>query len=74
MLDYDSDHFCPVYNREIDPDLCYDSICCLGGLFKTDSTPELEEISNIDEAKRACDACEYSDLGGGMDEWDGAVE
>ena len=70
MLDYCREHFCPVYNRTIDPDLCYESLCCLGGLFKTTSVPELKELKNIDSAKEVCSKCKYSDLGSGMDDWD----
>lgn len=33
MLDYDVEHYCPVYRRVISPDLCYDSLCCLTGMF-----------------------------------------
>ena len=68
MLDYESDHFCPVYNKVIDIDLCYDSLCCLKGLFKVSSTPELSEISDIEEARRVCSICQYSDFGGGIKE------
>ena len=74
MLDYENDHYCPAYGRVIDIDLCYDSLCCLGGLFKISSTPELAEISDIEEAKRVCADCPYSDLGGGLDEWDGKLD
>ena len=63
MLDYDSEHFCPVYNKVIDVDLCYDSLCCLNGLFKISSTPELSAVKDIDEAKKACKKCDYSNLG-----------
>ena len=73
MLDYESDHYCPAYGRVIDADLCYDSLCCLGGMFKISSTSELQEIKDIEAAKVACAKCPYSDLGGGMDEWDGDV-
>lgn len=74
MLDYKSDHFCPAYKRVIDIDLCYDSLCCLSGEFKISSTPELSEIKDIEEARRACKECQYSDLGGGLDEWDGNLD
>ena len=74
MLDYKSDHYCPVYKRIIDIDLCYDSLCCLGGLFKISSTPELSKVADIEEAKHICNGCQYSDLGGGMDEWNGSLD
>lgn len=73
MLDYENDHYCPAYGRVIDIDLCYDSLCCLTGLFKISSTKELAEIKDIEAARAACKACPYSDLNGGMDEWDGKM-
>ena len=69
MLDYNVDHYCPVYKREIDADLCYDSLCCLNREFKISSTPELSEVEDIEAARKICEECPYSDLSGGMDEW-----
>lgn len=69
MLDYNADHYCPVYKKVICADLCYDSVCCLNGEFKISSTKELAVIEDIDEARKVCEDCPYSDLGGGMDEW-----
>ena len=48
-IDYENPHFCPVYGREIDPDLCYESLLCLGGMFKISSVPELDEPKILDE-------------------------
>lgn len=52
MLDYNADHYCPVYKKVICADLCYDSLCCLNGEFKISSTKELAVIEDIDEAER----------------------
>jgi len=68
MLDYDNDHYCPVYGKIITADLCYDSLCCLSGMFSVESTPELNEVPDIEKAKSVCDGCPYSDLGGGTDD------
>ena len=68
MLDYNAGHYCPVYKKVICADLCYDSLCCLGRLFKISSTPELQEVEDIETARKICEDCPYSDLGGGMDE------
>lgn len=68
MLDYSSDHYCPAYGKVIAADLCYDSLCCLTGLFKISSTKELEEIDDIESARAACKGCPYSDLSGGLDD------
>ena len=61
MLDYNNDHYCPVYQKEISPDLCYDSMCCLSGFFKTSSTKELNEIKDIGSARSLCKECPYND-------------
>ena len=74
MLDYENDHYCPAYEKFISIDLCYDSLCCLSGEFKISSTKELSEIKDIEKAREICKACPYSDLEGGLDEWDGNVE
>lgn len=62
MLDYKSNHYCPVYKKAISANLCYDSLNCLSGMFKISSTKELGEIDNIEEAKKVCRECPYSDL------------
>ena len=61
-IDYESEHMCPVYNRVIDPDLCYDSLMCLNRTFKIESTKELEEIEDIEKAREICKNCKYSKL------------
>ena len=71
MLDYNSDHYCPVYEKIISADLCYESLCCLSGEFKPSSVKELAEISELTKARKICRVCQYSDLNGGMDEWNG---
>ena len=43
-------------------------------MFKVSSTKELAEITDIEDARRICKACPYSDLSGGMDEWDGNLD
>lgn len=69
MLDYESEHFCPVYNEIIDPDLCYDSLMCLCGMFKVSSTKELTTVADIETARKICRACPYSNLSAGLDDW-----
>lgn len=61
-LDYEADRFCPAYNKVICADLCYDSLMCLSGGFKTESTKELTEIKDIENARKLCKECPYSDL------------
>ena len=59
-LNYDEDHYCPVYGRVISADLCYDSFMCLNRCFKVASTKELSEIEDIEVARRICAKCQYS--------------
>jgi hypothetical protein len=59
-LDYEADHYCPVYKKVICADLCYDSMMCLNRFFKVSSTKELEEIENIEKAREICSKCPYS--------------
>lgn len=61
-LDYTKEHYCPVYQREIDSDLCYDSLMCLNGYFKISSTKELNEVKDIKEARKICSECPYSEM------------
>lgn len=66
MLDYNTDHYCPVYDRIISSDLCYDSLCCLNFTFLVSSTKELKEVKDIGYARMLCNDCPYSDLGDGL--------
>ena len=61
-LDYENPHYCPVYGKIIDMDLCYESLMCLNRTFKVSSVKELSEIADIDNARKLCERCEYSDL------------
>lgn len=61
-LDYEEDHYCPVYGRIIASDLCYDSLMCLNRSFKLSSTKELREVKDIEKARKVCAECPYSEL------------
>lgn len=60
-FNYD-EHYCPVYDKIIDGDLCYDSLMCLNKSFKISSTSELSVITDISEARKICLQCKYSKL------------
>ena len=62
MLDHDVDHYCPVYERIVCPDLCYDSLMCLNGTFQISSTEELSAVPDIAKARERCANCQYSEL------------
>lgn len=55
-------HRCPVYGKLIDEDLCYESLQCLCGMFKTSSLKELGEVEDIEKARQQCKACPHSKL------------
>ena len=33
-LDFENPHYCPVYDKVIDIDLCYETLMCLNRSFK----------------------------------------
>ena len=61
-IDYDADHRCPVYNKTIDADLCYESLMALNHTVKVSSVPELKGIEDIEAARKICAECPYSKL------------
>ena len=61
-LNYNEDRNCPVYDRVIDDDLCYETALCLGKFFKVSSVPELAKVKDIEAAIKNCAACPYSNM------------
>ena len=49
-LDFENPHYCPVYDKVIDIDLCYETLMCLNRSFKISSVKELNDIEDIDNA------------------------
>lgn len=47
-IEHEKNHYCPVFDQVIDPDLCYDSAMCLLGFFKIESLRELREIADTE--------------------------
>lgn len=56
-LDFENSHYCPVYDKVIDIDLCYETLMCLNRSFKISSVKELNDIEDIDNARMICDHC-----------------
>ena len=46
-LDFENPHYCPVYDKVIDIDLCYETLMCLNRYFKISSVKELNDIESI---------------------------
>lgn len=54
---------CPLYDKEIDTELCYETALCMLGYFKLSSVPEIKSITlDMSEAKEICNKCPYSDM------------
>ena len=65
LAPWDGDRYCPVFERDIDGEICYESALCLAGSFKISSVPELEDaLKNKDanEARTHCRACPHSNM------------
>jgi hypothetical protein len=60
-LHYEEDHYCPLYNKIINPDVCYESMMCLHRFFKISSVKELAQIEDIDKVRMKCEKCKYSE-------------
>ena len=50
---------CPVYNKCIDENLCYETKRCICGGGKKKDLKELSEVRSIAEARRQCRNCVY---------------
>lgn len=65
-IDYDAERMCPVLNKKINSDFCYDYIMALHRFIKLSGVPELAEIlereNRVEEARQICRDCPYSDL------------
>lgn len=61
-LNYEEDHYCPVYEEVISADLCYDSLMCLNHSFRIESTKELDKVKDVEKARKICAECPYSEL------------
>ncbi len=54
---------CPLYGKDIDIELCYETALCMQGLFKPTSVPEIKSITvDMNEAKKLCNKCPHSDM------------
>ena len=63
VLDYDSPHYCRVYEKEIGDALCYETICGLQGVLSSSAVPELNPFTHLEPLRVKCRSCPYSDLG-----------
>ena len=62
LTPYD-DRMCPIYQRVIDGELCYETALCMQGLFHISSVPEADYIRlSFEDAKKICTQCPYGDM------------
>lgn len=55
------DRFCPIAQKEIDSEVCYEVVMCLTSGFSASSVPEVE-FKNDSSTRLLCDSCPYSNL------------
>ena len=57
------DRSCPIYDKIIDGELCYETAMCMQGFFKISSVPESNEIIfDLEQARSICNKCPYADM------------
>lgn len=56
-----NNRYCPIADKEIDSETCYEVVMCLTSGFRPDSVPEIA-FKNDDATKKICDECPYSNL------------
>lgn len=62
LTPYD-DRMCPIYDKVIDGELCYETSMCMQGFFTIHSVPESVHIKpKFYEAKKICTQCPYGDM------------
>ena len=62
LTPYD-DRMCPIYDKVIDGELCYETALCMQGFFKLSSVPEsVYIIYNVDTARKICVDCPHGDM------------
>ena len=52
---------CPLCNKRITPEICYEIVMCFTAGFDLRSVPEVNIEKNV-EYQKICDRCPYSDL------------
>jgi len=63
-INFEEDRYCPVFNRVIDCEYCYEALLGISGGRKREAVRELDKLSD-EEVKKAyslCKECKYSEL------------
>lgn len=53
-----ADRSCPIYQKDICCELCYETVQVLDGLIKSTSVPELNNV-DIESSKVQCQRCKH---------------
>ena len=63
-IDFEEDRYCPVFQRIIACEWCYESLMGISKLIKKDCVRELDKIKkqDMDKALEICKKCKYSEL------------
>lgn len=61
-VNFDMDRYCEAYGEVIDYGTCMNSLMCLNGDMKISAFEELENIKDIERAKRVCKKCMFSNI------------
>ncbi|MCR5635883.1 MAG: hypothetical protein K6F76_01705 [Clostridiales bacterium] len=62
LTPYD-DRNCPIYDKIIDGELCYETALCMQGQFVISSVPETVDIKiSLEKAREICQKCEYANM------------
>lgn len=62
LTPYD-DRTCPIYEKIIDGELCYETALRMMRFFKVSSVPETKEIKlDLEKARKICEKCPHSDM------------
>lgn len=57
----EEERHCPICDKMISSDICYEIVMCLTAGYRESSVPEVDFV-NDKKTKDICDGCPYSDL------------
>lgn len=63
-INFEEDRYCPVFNRIIDCEFCYEALWGISSGRKRAVVRELDELSDeeVENAYSLCKNCKYSEL------------
>ena len=62
LTPYD-DRMCPIYEKTIAGELCYETALCMLRFFNVSSVPEIKDIKiDLEVARKVCKDCPHNDM------------